>query len=69
MISGRWFEAWRVSDQLVHEMRHTVTETDNLLMCALSHTSTWSWSWATKRRTMRDGEETGKRAFKRPPID
>jgi acyl dehydratase len=36
-MSGRWFDEWEVGDQLVHEVRRTVTETDNLLMSALTH--------------------------------
>jgi acyl dehydratase len=36
-MSGRWFDEWEVGDQLVHEIRRTVTETDNLLMSALTH--------------------------------
>lgn len=36
-MAGRWFDEWKVGDHLVHEMRRTVTETDNLLMSALTH--------------------------------
>lgn len=36
-MSGRWFNEWQVGDHLVHEVRRTVTETDNLLMSALTH--------------------------------
>lgn len=36
-MAGRWFDEWHVGDRLVHEMRRTVTETDNLLMSALTH--------------------------------
>ena len=36
-MSGRWFEEWKVGDHLVHEIRRTVTETDNLLMSVLTH--------------------------------
>jgi len=36
-MSGRWFDDWRVGDHLAHEVRRTVTETDNLLMTALTH--------------------------------
>jgi len=37
MMAGRWFDEWRVGDHLAHEVRRTVTETDNLLMSALTH--------------------------------
>jgi len=36
-MAGRWYDDWKVGDRLVHEMRRTVTETDNLLMSALTH--------------------------------
>ena len=36
-MAGRWFDEWRVGDHLAHEVRRTVTETDNLLMSALTH--------------------------------
>ena len=36
-MAGRFFDQWRVGDALVHEIRRTVTETDNLLMSALTH--------------------------------
>jgi acyl dehydratase len=36
-MSGRWFEEWQVGDQLVHQLRRTVTEADNLLMSCLTH--------------------------------
>jgi acyl dehydratase len=37
MMSGRWFDEWKVGDHLTHEIRRTVTETDNLLMSTLTH--------------------------------
>ena len=36
-MAGRFFEGWAVGDRLVHEIRRTVTETDNLLVSALTH--------------------------------
>lgn len=36
-MAGRFFEQWTVGDRLSHELRRTVTETDNLLFSALSH--------------------------------
>ncbi len=36
-MPGRPFEAWHVGDLILHEIRRTVTETDNLLICALTH--------------------------------
>jgi len=36
-MAGRWYDEWKVGDRLVHELRRTVTETDNLLMSALTH--------------------------------
>jgi acyl dehydratase len=36
-MAGRWFEDWRVGDRIEHEIRRTVTETDNLLITTLTH--------------------------------
>ena len=34
---GRFFEDWTVGDTITHEIRRTVTETDNLLFSAMTH--------------------------------
>jgi acyl dehydratase len=36
-MAGRYFDAWQVGDQIVHDLRRTVTETDNLLVSTLTH--------------------------------
>ena len=36
-MAGRYFEQWQVGDRIVHELRRTVTETDNLLISTLTH--------------------------------
>ena len=36
-MSGRWFEDWQVGATIEHPIRRTVTETDNLLVSALTH--------------------------------
>lgn len=36
-MAGRHFEEWTVGDTVVHELRRTVTETDNLLVTTLTH--------------------------------
>ena len=36
-MAGRYFEDWTVGDQITHEIRRTVTETDNLLFSTLTH--------------------------------
>ena len=36
-MAGRWFVDWTVGDTLVHEIRRTVTETDNLLFTTMTH--------------------------------
>jgi acyl dehydratase len=36
-MPGRFFDEWSVGDALEHQPRRTVTETDNLLICALTH--------------------------------
>jgi acyl dehydratase len=38
-MGGRWFEQWQVGDIVAHELRRTVTETDNLLLSTLTHNS------------------------------
>lgn len=37
MMAGRYFDEWQVGDRIVHELRRTVTETDNLLISTLTH--------------------------------
>lgn len=36
-MAGRVFEDWSVGDRMVHEIRRTVTETDNLLFSVMTH--------------------------------
>lgn len=36
-MAGRWFDEWQVGDRIAHELRRTVTETDNLLFSTLTH--------------------------------
>ena len=36
-MSGRLWEDWVVGERLVHEIRRTVTETDNLLWSTMTH--------------------------------
>jgi acyl dehydratase len=36
-MAGRWFDEWQVGDRIAHELRRTVTETDNLLISTLTH--------------------------------
>lgn len=36
-MAGRWFEEWQPGDAIVHEIRRTVTETDNLLFSTMTH--------------------------------
>ena len=36
-MSGRWFDDWAVGDRIEHAIRRTVTETDNLMISALTH--------------------------------
>lgn len=36
-MSGRYFEEWTIGDRLQHQPHRTVTETDNLLISALTH--------------------------------
>jgi acyl dehydratase len=36
-VAGRYFEQWSVGDHIRHEVRRTVTETDNLLFSTMTH--------------------------------
>jgi acyl dehydratase len=36
-MAGRFFDQWSVGDTLVHDIRRTVTETDNLLFSTMTH--------------------------------
>jgi acyl dehydratase len=36
-MAGRYFDDWTVGDSIEHEIRRTVTETDNLLISTLTH--------------------------------
>ena len=36
-MAGRHFDAWVIGDRIVHEIRRTVTETDNLLFSTMTH--------------------------------
>lgn len=36
-MAGRYFDEFKVGEVIRHEIRRTVTETDNLMICALTH--------------------------------
>lgn len=36
-MAGRYFDEWQVGDRITHEIRRTVTETDNLLFSTMTH--------------------------------
>lgn len=36
-MAGRFFDEWQVGDTLTHDLRRTVTETDNLLFSTMTH--------------------------------
>jgi acyl dehydratase len=36
-MAGRYFDRWAVGDTIEHEIRRTVTETDNLLFSTMTH--------------------------------
>ncbi|MBA3054176.1 MAG: MaoC family dehydratase [Sphingomonadales bacterium] len=36
-MAGRFFDSWQVGDRIAHEIRRTVTETDNLLFSVMTH--------------------------------
>lgn len=36
-MAGKFFDEWQVGDSIAHEIRRTVTETDNLLFSTMTH--------------------------------
>jgi acyl dehydratase len=36
-MAGRFYDQWQVGDRIAHEIRRTVTETDNLLFSTMTH--------------------------------
>ena len=36
-MAGKFFDEWQLGDQIEHEIRRTVTETDNLLFSTMTH--------------------------------
>ncbi len=36
-MAGRYYDQWQVGDTIAHEVTRTVTETDNVLISALTH--------------------------------
>ena len=36
-MAGRYFDEWALDDHIVHDIRRTVTETDNLLWSTMTH--------------------------------
>ena len=37
IMTGRFFDEWQIGDRIVHDIRRTVTETDNLLFSVMTH--------------------------------
>ncbi|GAA0729404.1 MaoC family dehydratase [Sphingomonas japonica] len=36
-MAGRTYDQWQIGDQIAHDLRRTVTETDNLLFSTMTH--------------------------------
>ncbi|MDB5685077.1 MAG: dehydratase, partial [Sphingomonas bacterium] len=36
-MAGRFYDEWRIGDRIGHDIRRTVTETDNLLFSTMTH--------------------------------
>ncbi|ETI63175.1 MaoC family dehydratase [Sphingobium sp. C100] len=36
-MAGRYFDQWTIGDMIAHDIRRTVTETDNLLFTTMTH--------------------------------
>src|SRR3546814_18161900 len=37
LMAGRYYDEWTIGDRIDHEIRRTVTETDNLLFSTMTH--------------------------------
>jgi acyl dehydratase len=37
IMAGKYFDEWQIGDRITHEIRRTVTETDNLLFTVMTH--------------------------------
>ena len=59
-MAGRYFEEWRVGDRVAHSVTRTVTETDNVLISALTH---------NPQPMHLDREVAGKSEFGRPIVN
>ena len=36
-MAGRYYDEWKIGDRIAHDIRRTVTETDNLLFSVMTH--------------------------------
>ena len=36
-MAGKFYDQWTIGDRIVHDLRRTVTETDNILISTLTH--------------------------------
>ena len=36
-MAGKYFNQWQIGDTIAHDIRRTVTETDNLLFSVMTH--------------------------------
>ena len=59
-MPGRYFEEWQVGDTVAHALTRTVTETDNLLITALTH---------NPQPLHLDYEAAAKTEFKKPLVN
>lgn len=59
-MSGRYFDEWMIGDTVAHAITRTVTETDNVLISALTH---------NPQPMHLDSEVAAKSEFKRPLVN
>ena len=59
-MAGRYFDEWQVGDRVSHSITRTVTETDNLLISALTH---------NPQPLHLDYEAAAKTEFKKPLVN
>ena len=62
-MAGRYFDEWTIGEKIEHEIRRTVTETDNLLFSAMTYNPQPLHIDAEYRQEQRVRADIGQRDF------
>ncbi|MEA3047391.1 MAG: hypothetical protein QOJ53_1723, partial [Sphingomonadales bacterium] len=63
-MPGRYYEQWTLGDRIRHQPHRTVTETDNLIISALTHNPQPLLPWESGFMI----NEEGQAFYLRPPV-